>query len=211
MRSLFKQTTVFFVGSLVLTGTTPALAHHLMGGVLPQTAWQGFLSGLGHPIIGLDHFAFIVAVGLLAQRTGRIALLPILFVLGTLLGCLLHVAAVDLPWSEPIIALSLIAAALLVAAHPRLPSSALAALFGAAGVFHGYAYGESIVGAEPQPLLAYLIGFALIQYCLAMASGFGLQLIVRRHYIGETFALRLGGGAIALVAILTFINLTQTP
>ena len=40
-----------------------AFAHHLMGGEVPTTAWQGLLSGLGHPIIGIDHFAFIVGVG----------------------------------------------------------------------------------------------------------------------------------------------------
>ena|SRR5690349_1157850 len=210
MRSLFRRTTAFS-GLLVLTGISPAFAHHVMGGALPQNAWQGFLSGLGHPIIGLDHFAFIVGVGLMAQRSGRIALLPMVFVLGTLLGCWLHVAAFDLPWSEQIIVLSLIAAAALVAAQPRLPGFALAALFAASGIFHGYAYGESIVGAEPQPLLAYLTGFALIQYCLALASGFGLQLIVRRDYIAESLALRLGAGAIGAIAVFTFINLMQVP
>ena len=40
-----------------------AWAHHFMGGGLPQTFTQGLLSGLGHPVIGLDHAAFIVAAG----------------------------------------------------------------------------------------------------------------------------------------------------
>ena len=40
-----------------------AWAHHFMDGGLPQTFAQGLLSGLGHPVIGLDHAAFIVAAG----------------------------------------------------------------------------------------------------------------------------------------------------
>ena len=38
----------------------PALAHHMMGGRMPATFGEGLLSGLGHPIIGLDHFAALV-------------------------------------------------------------------------------------------------------------------------------------------------------
>src|SRR6267378_2162800 len=37
-----------------------AWAHHFMDGGLPETFAQGLLSGLGHPVIGLDHAAFIV-------------------------------------------------------------------------------------------------------------------------------------------------------
>jgi len=31
-----------------------------------------------------------------------------------------------------------------------------------AGIFHGYAYGESIIGARVAALVAYLIGFTVI-------------------------------------------------
>jgi len=53
------------VGFLALSGA-PAYAHHLMGGRTPATFAEGMLSGLGHPVIGLDHFAAVVAVGCLA-------------------------------------------------------------------------------------------------------------------------------------------------
>ena len=33
----------------------PAAAHHPMGGAMPATAMEGFLSGLGHPVIEPDH------------------------------------------------------------------------------------------------------------------------------------------------------------
>src|SRR5262249_57584778 len=43
--------------------TVPAFAHHMMGGRTPSTFMEGLLSGLGHPVIGLDHLAFLLAVG----------------------------------------------------------------------------------------------------------------------------------------------------
>jgi len=58
----------------------PALAHHLMGGKMPTTFGEGILSGLGHPIIGIDHFAAIVAVGCLAAAHRAAPALAIAFV-----------------------------------------------------------------------------------------------------------------------------------
>ena len=33
-----------------------ANAHHMMGGRVPETFTEGLLSGLAHPVIGLDEF-----------------------------------------------------------------------------------------------------------------------------------------------------------
>ncbi len=38
------------------------------------------------------------------------------------------------------------------------------------GAVHGYAYGEAIVGAESTPLLAYLCGFTLVQFAIALCG-----------------------------------------
>jgi urease accessory protein len=46
----------------------------------------------------------------------------------------------------------------------------LAGLAAFAGIFHGYAYGEAIIGANMTPLLAYLLGFSVIQYGVAMLA-----------------------------------------
>jgi urease accessory protein len=185
----------------------PAFAHHVMGGELPNTAWQGVLSGLGHPIIGIDHFAFIIGVGLMSHLAGRLVLLPVLFVVGSALGCLLHVQGYGLPLSELGIALTIAVAAVAVALHARIPISILAVVFLIAGALHGYAYGESIVGAETTPLVAYIIGFAVIQYCIAVGSGAALRAVVGRGYLREAVALRVAGAGIAVVASVGFINL----
>ncbi|HEY8555294.1 MAG TPA: HupE/UreJ family protein, partial [Burkholderiales bacterium] len=74
-----------------------AHAHHAMGGALPATAFEGFVSGLAHPVIGLDHFLFVVALGvachLLGQRIPSIAA----FLVAALAGTLFHVQPATLP------------------------------------------------------------------------------------------------------------------
>ncbi len=40
----------------------PLLAHHPMGGTVPTTAWTGLLSGLGRPVIEVDHLLFLLGV-----------------------------------------------------------------------------------------------------------------------------------------------------
>ncbi len=64
----------------LLFASAPALAHHPFGGEAPTNAIEGFLSGLGHPVIGLDHLAFTIAAGLLAAVMGQ-AIVPIAWVL----------------------------------------------------------------------------------------------------------------------------------
>jgi urease accessory protein len=60
--------TAAFFGVALLA--EPAFAHHLMGGRTPSTFADGLLSGLGHPIIGLDHFAAVVRSAASPPRTG---------------------------------------------------------------------------------------------------------------------------------------------
>src|SRR5262249_29863369 len=62
--SLF--TTSLFTTSLFTTSlfTTSAFAHHVMGGKTPSTFVEGLLSGTGHPVIGPDHLAFLLAIGI---------------------------------------------------------------------------------------------------------------------------------------------------
>jgi urease accessory protein len=177
-----------------------------MGGAVPSTAWQGLLSGFGHPIIGIDHFAFVLGVGLMSRLAGRIAVLPLLFVAGTVFGCFAHVVGYDVPWVEPALALTVAAAAAVVGTRAKAPIGLLAPLFVMAGALHGYAYGESIVGAQPGPLAAYIIGFGAIQFGLAVASGAALRATVARDYLSETSAARVAGAGLAVVAALALVN-----
>src|SRR5512134_1787645 len=147
-----------------------------MDGQLPATFAQGLLSGLGHPVIGPDHLAFLIAVGVAVGAGGLSLALPLVFVAASAIGVALHVSGMELPYAELIVAASVIAAGILLVYGRALPLTVWAALFGLAGIAHGYAYGESIFGAEPTPLLAYLLGLVAIQSALTI----GISLIARR-------------------------------
>lgn len=153
-------------------GSLPAWAHHLMGSGVPQSWSDGLISGLAHPVIGLDHFASIVAVGVLGALNSFGVLLPIGFIFSTTLGNGLHLLGLDLPFSELGIVASLLVFSIFITLtkSPKLLFGSL--LIALAGIFHGYAYGEAIFGAEPAPLVAYLIGFCLIQTIVAMTALF---------------------------------------
>lgn len=56
--------------ALLLGVVASALAHHPFDGKAPDTLVEAFLSGLGHPVIGVDHLAFVIAADLLAAALG---------------------------------------------------------------------------------------------------------------------------------------------
>ncbi|HIK17426.1 MAG TPA: HupE/UreJ family protein [Leptolyngbyaceae cyanobacterium M33_DOE_097] len=156
-----------FASGFSLLLAAPALAHHAMGETLPSNFFEGFLSGVAHPIIGVDHFAAVVAVGLLAAGLAQGIMIPIAFVLTSLLGTGIHLMQVDMPLPEFFVAVSVVLFGIFLVVKQRPNAAWIGVLAAIAGIFHGYAYGESILGAEPTPLVAYLTGFALIQTAIA--------------------------------------------
>jgi urease accessory protein len=189
--------------AVLVVSAGAASAHHVMDGEMPSTFVQGLLSGLGHPVIGPDHLAFLVAVGVVVGVGGLSLALPIVFVAASALGVALHVYEFNLPGVEIIVALSVVLIGALVASGRALPLAAWAALFGLAGIAHGYAYGESIVGAEPTPLFAYLIGLVVVQSALSV----GVALITRRTGEGvSAIAPRLAGAVVLGVGLAALIG-----
>jgi urease accessory protein len=152
---------------------SPAFAHHPMGGRIPATFMEGLLSGLAHPVIGPDHLLVIVAVGLLTVGLSHGAWLAGSFVAATLLGTALHLARLDIPAAEVLIAGTVVLFGTLMfysrSAGRSVGLSSLAPIAVGAGVLHGYAYGEAIVGAGASPLVAYLLGFCAIQAVLVLS------------------------------------------
>lgn len=181
--------------------SAPAFAHHMDGNALPATLGAGLLSGLGHPVIGLDHLAFVIAIGMLAASWRRPALPLAAFIAMTAAGCLIHVAAFDLPGVELAVALSVLIAGLALLGGGRLGTGGAALLLGVAGILHGYAYGESIVGAEPTPLLAYLAGFILIQGAIVFGARVLAGWMISARPGGWTMARRAAGVVVMAVAV----------
>lgn len=195
-----KHLIITAAAALLLSGA--AQAHHFMDDALPQTFTQGLLSGLGHPLIGLDHAAFIVASGFFLALLDR-GMIGVLVLIGsTLVGAAMHLLGIDVPGGEVGIALSVILIGALVIARGKIELTWMAAGLTVAGVLHGHAYAESIFGAEPAPLGAYLAGFSLIQLVVASAAFWiHRRIIAARESWAKPVAVGLGGavGAVGIV------------
>jgi urease accessory protein len=198
--SRIRCATLVGAGLLATAGT--ASAHHLMGGKIPSTFAEGIASGLGHPIIGPDHLAFLVALGIAVGVGGLSFATPVLFLVAMACGVAAHVAAFNIPAAEMIVALSVVVAGVLLALGRRIPASGWAAIFSIAGFFHGYAYGESIYGAETTPLAAYLVGLVAVQTVLVLAIAFA----TRAAWKVSAIAPRLVGAAICGVGLTVLVG-----
>jgi len=190
------------VSSILLTisfliNASPALAHHPNGGEIPNTFAQGFVSGIGHPVIGIDHLVFVIAIGLLAALNKKLGMvIPLGFVLATAIGTGIHLQNLDLPVAELTISASVLVMGIFLAKKEQANLALLTVISAIAGIFHGYAYGESIVGAETTVLGAYLIGFCAIQFGISLAAYYLGKQVLNRATIPNSLPLRFAGFAI---------------
>ncbi len=196
-----RPSLVAALAAALLLPAVPAFAHHPMDGAVPQTIWEGLLSGLAHPVLGLDHLAFLLAAGVLAALR-RQAALPALL-LATVLGAGLALAGLSLDPVEVLVALSVLMAGLaLLRPLPGGGALLLPAGFALAGLAHGAAYAESVVGAPLPAILAYLLALSVMQAALAQAGPAllrGLQRLVAAPRL-------VAGGAVAAVGVVALVQ-----
>ncbi|MGE0701852.1 MAG: HupE/UreJ family protein [Hyphomicrobiaceae bacterium] len=171
-----------------------ALAH-VEGGAVSG----GFLSGLAHPIGGLDHVVAMIAVGLWGAFLGAPAvwLLPVVFPLVMAFGGALAAAGVTLPAVEVGIALSAVVLGVMVAGAVRPPLWVAAVIVGAFAIFHGHAHGAELPAG--QSALAYSAGFVVATGALHLA---GIALSLLTHVKGGAWIVRAGGAAISLAGVM---------
>lgn len=175
-----------FPWALGLMLALPAWAHEQAGPA------AGFVTGLLHPVSGLDHVLAMVAVGLWGAQLGAPAiwLLPVTFPLVMAFGGFLGLLGVPLPCVEIGIAVSAILLGTMVATQSRPPLWLAAALVGFFAIFHGHAHGTELPAGESG--LLYSIGFVVVTGLLH-ATGIAIGL-VHRWRAGQV-ALR-GAGAV---------------
>ena len=151
----------------------PAQAHHPWDGQ-PETfsLFQGLLSGLVHPILGLDHLLFLLSIGLVAGSR-EFRWVPFLLCFG-LLGSAFAQVAPPLIFAEGVMGLSLIASACV--ALGRIRPVWMIPLIAS----HGYVLGQAMVGAEPTPLAAYFLGL-LVSETLVIFIGIKLLRTSIKH------------------------------
>jgi urease accessory protein len=172
---------------------TAAQAHHAGDGQTPTTSLQGLLSGLAHPLIEWDHLVFLLGAAALVAAArvpvGRCVQLLGAFAVSASIGTAVHASGVNLPWAEAGVAVSLLALALALL-RVTLGGPALLALAVGGGLCHGYAYGETIVGASASPTLAYAVGLLAMQAGLLCAVHGGWARVIERSPVFRPSARR---------------------
>lgn len=178
----------FVLAGLLMLLALPAWAHVQVGQA------QGFLTGLRHPISGLDHVLAMIAVGLWGAQLGAPAiwLLPVTFPMVMAFGGFLGLLGIPLPGVEVGVALSAVLLGLMVAREARPPLWLAAAMVGFFAVFHGHAHGTELPAGQSG--LLYSIGFVVATGSLhALGIAIGL---IHRWPQGRA-ALRVAGWAVA--------------
>lgn len=158
----------------------------------------GFLHGFAHPLGGIDHVLAMVAVGVFAFVLGGRALylVPLSFVGMMIVGFLLGIGHIDMPFVELGIALSSVVIGGVAALGRPMPVMAAMGLVGTFALFHGHAHGAEMPETAGGAL--YAAGFVAATALLhgaGIAAALGMSRLVGRH--GRTMA-QVAGGAFAL-------------
>jgi urease accessory protein len=187
---------------VVALGVVSLLAL-VLGGAVADAHVQtgegaGFVTGVRHPVSGLDHVLAMIAVGLWGAQLGAPALwlLPVTFPMMMALGGVVGLLGVPLPGIELGIAASAILLGLAVMSALRPPLAVAVVLVAGFAIFHGHAHGTELSPGDNA--LLYSMGFVVATGCLH-AVGIAIGLIHRWPW-GRTL-LRTAGAVIALAGI----------
>ncbi len=181
-----------FVVAAMLATALPALAHE------QQEQATGVLTGLLHPVSGLDHVLAMVAVGLWGAQLGwpAIWLLPVTFPLVMACGGFLGLVGVPLPAVEVGIAASAVLLGMMVALQARPPPAIAALLVALFAVFHGHAHGSELPDGHSG--LAYSIGFVV---ATGLLHAVGIAIGLAHRWDRGRVALRGAGVVVSLAGV----------
>ena len=195
LRSYISFISIALVFTLMMT--QPAFAH-----VSEEGLKGGFISGYIHPLLGWDHVAAMVAVGIWGAFLGRRAiwLLPIVFPFIMVIGGILGMVGVPIPFIVPGIALSSIIIGLAIVFKWRAALWTASIIAGAFAVFHGYAHGQNLPAASNP--IAFALGFVLGSGTLHLI---GILFSLVERYKWGIKALQLGGVIIALIGVAVLV------
>jgi urease accessory protein len=181
------RTALRVAAAFLALAPTVASAH-------PGHEGASLISGLVHPLGGLDHIIAMVAVGLLAARLGGRALwlVPVSFVITMAVAGVAGMAGVGLPYVETGIALSVVVLGAVAVFGVAMPVAAAMGLVAFFAVFHGYAHGVEM--PETVSGLAYGAGFVAATALLhGIGIGIGLGLTVGHSVVRRAAQLRRTG------------------
>jgi urease accessory protein len=144
-----------------------------------SSIWEGLIWGIADPVISLDRFAGILALGLYSARFTRGHWLNITFVIAAICGQLINLSPVMLPAPAIVIAISTIVVGTMLLTPIPINWLAIGILSAIAGIFQGYADASYIIGAETFTAITYIIGVGISQTIIILSA----------REIGLTFAI----------------------
>lgn len=185
-----KRISALAAVALALGATQIASAH-------PGHAGGSLLTGIFHPLTGVDHLAAIIATGIwtaqLPEATWKI---PMGFLAAMLGGFLLAGTGFHIPLIESAIGATLLVLGLLITFTIRMKSGHGAMLAAAFAILHGYAHGSELTGAPPAA------GF-LVTTAGLLAAGVLMGMALRHN----RFNYRLAGTAVVAASLLAFAGI----
>ena len=169
--------------------------------LLPSTAYahsdlavKGFVSGLLHPVLGLDHFLAMLSVGIVSAQMGgkRVLIVPAMFVLAMIAGAVAGVQGHLWPFTEQGIALSVIVLGVAIATmQPHFSSWPVLVVVAFFGSLHGHAHGlELPKSADP---IYYAAGFVTSTATIHLI-GVGIGHVFTRRTKFEVLLRHIGSG-----------------
>ena len=197
MKQSYYNTTAlaFWITTVIVLWPLYAWAHVGSGEA------GGFLTGLQHPVSGLDHVVAMIAVGLWGAQLGNPALwvLPVLFPMMMAGGGMLGLMGIPLPGVEIGIAISAIVLGTMVFAEARLNIQLAMVIVAFFAIFHGHAHGTELPAGQSG--LLYSMGFVAATGCL---HGVGITIGLIHRWQAGRLALR-GAGSLVCAAGIYFL------
>lgn len=175
---------------VILFSSLPVQAHELHSS-------GGFLAGFNHPVLGFDHLLAMLCVGILSTQLGGRAIwtVPAAFVIFMLVGGILGLLSIPVPFVEMGIAISVLLLGVALAIDKRLPQLLVMAFVGVFAIFHGHAHGVEMPQLANPVLyaLGFVSGTATI-HIVGVLLGMGMQRVSSQYSL-----MRMSGGVIALI------------
>ena len=187
-----KMTKLLLAVGLMMTATL-AMAHPGHG----EHVSNGFLSGLLHPMMGLDHLLAMGAIGFwsIRQNTTMKRGTPLFAVGGMIAGAGLAWAGISLAGVgvETGIAMSVLLVGVLIATLAKLPTAVGGTLVALFMVAHGYAHGTEMT--QGSSLLLYMAGFVVATLAITFVGrGLGTMMLKADNRITRAL-----GGVVAII------------
>ncbi|CAM8623796.1 HupE Hydrogenase/urease accessory protein [Comamonadaceae bacterium] len=199
MSKISKSALLLIAAGAVSTGASAHIGTELH-------SHGSFMTGLLHPLGGLDHLLAMLAVGVWsavsARRAGPALLWgPLAFANMLVLGALLGLQGLGGVVVEPMVAASVLALGLLVLTRQGMNAAASMALVGGFAVFHGLAHGAELAATgNAFAAVAGMFATTIALHLTGVALGWTLR-------AANVWATRATGAAVAASGVALLMQL----